>query len=347
MKTYAQFSIQALNSFNIEAISPKIYFPSSLLELTELANINLASFYIMGEGSNTLFCDKQAPVIIKPDFKGIELKEDEHHFYANVACAENWHELVEFCIKRGIFGLENLALIPGSVGAAPVQNIGAYGVEVADFIDSVSWFDFSKKKLVEYKNSQCQFAYRDSIFKQRLKGKGVITHVYLKFPKAWQPILSYQGLNTLNSPASAEDIMLKVIELRQYKLPDPSVLANAGSFFKNPIVSSGTFKTLLQQYPQMPYYLQSDDDVKLAAGWLIEQAGLKGFRQGDAGVHEKQALVLVNYAHSSGKNITDLSFYIQKQVMAKFDIILVPEVRFVGQNGEIDAITARSSSESN
>lgn len=337
MKTHLQFSVKALNSFNIQAIAPKIFFPTSLVELTELANKNFTHFYVLGEGSNTLFCDEKTPVLIKPSFKGIELTEDNDSFYVKVACAENWHDFVEYCVNKKIYGIENLALIPGSAGAAPVQNVGAYGVEVGDFIDKVSWFDFSQQALVNYSNAQCKFSYRDSIFKQKLNGRGVITHVYFKFPKIWHPIISYQGLSCLTPPVSAQDIMQKVIQLRQEKLPDPKVLANAGSFFKNPMVTNACFKALQQKYPAMPFYPQSNGNVKLAAGWLIEQAGLKGFKEGDVGVHEKQALVLINYADALGEDIVKLAKHIQQQVMKQFNVQLQAEVRFITQQGEVDS----------
>lgn len=330
MKIFFNYSLKACNTFNIKSVTAKIYFPENLEQLLQITIQDSESFYVLGEGSNTLFCQQQAPIIIKPNFMGIEINDDTEHVRVSVACAQNWHEFVEFCLDNGIYGLENLALIPGSVGAAPVQNIGAYGVEVGDFIEHVSWFDFKSQKMVNYNHKQCQFSYRNSIFKQVLNGQGVITHVHFKFPKIWQPVLSYQGLNDLPRPISAQDIMLNVIKLRQAKLPDPNQLPNAGSFFKNPIINEQYFSTLQQQYPNMPYYLQSNGDVKLAAGWLIEQTGLKGFRQGSVGVHEKQALVLVNYGNASGQDVVNLAQHIQQEVAAKFAIELIPEVRFIG-----------------
>ncbi len=335
MKIQHQFSLQALNSFNINAVTPKIFFPASINELVELSHLHIEQYYVLGEGSNTLFCQQTAPVIIKPSIKGISVEQDEDYFYLSVGCAENWHDLVEYCIEHEIDGLENLALIPGSVGAAPVQNIGAYGVEVERFIDCVSWFDFAKQEVIEFSHNECQFGYRESIFKQQLKSSGVITHVHFKLPKVWQPVLSYQGLNELVPPVSASDVMLKVIQLRQSKLPDPKELANAGSFFKNPVVSATLFSDLQQQYPEMPHYPQKNGQVKLAAGWLIEKSGLKGYRIGDVGVHEKQALVLVNYHKASGQNIAELAHYIQKRVKQKFNILLNTEVRFIGEQGEV------------
>ena len=329
MKIRTNFPLLAFNSFNIPAITPEIFLPASLNEISELTSDKISQCYILGEGTNTLFCQPSAPIIIKPNLMGIEVVESEKHFQVSVACAENWHEFVKFCIDNGMYGLENLALIPGSVGAAPVQNIGAYGVEVSDFIARVSWYDFSRQKLVEFSQAECQFGYRNSLFKQALSGKGIITHVHFILPKLWQPVVSYQGLNDLGEIVTPTQIMAKVIELRQSKLPDPKQLPNAGSFFKNPVISKQIFQTIQQKYDSMPFYQQPNGDVKLAAGWLIEQTGLKGFRHKGVGVHEKQALVIVNYASNCGQDIVELAQLIQTKVMDQFGINLEPEVRFI------------------
>lgn len=337
MIVYHQFSLQALNSFNIKAVTPKIFFPTSIAELTAISPQDLAQSYVLGEGSNTLFCEQVAPVIVNPNIKGIAVEEGGDNFLLTVGCAENWHNFVKYCVDNEIYGLENLALIPGSVGAAPVQNIGAYGIEVERFINRVSWFDFSTRKLVEYSQVECQFGYRESIFKRQLNAKGVITHVHFKIPKRWQPVLNYQGLNELEPSVSAKGIMTKVIELRESKLPDPKILANAGSFFKNPIVSKSCCSLLQQQYPDIPHYTQDDGCVKLAAGWLIEKSGLKGYRVDDVGVHSRQALVLVNYNNASGQDIAILAQYVRQKVLAKFNIALDTEVRFIGAEGEVNS----------
>lgn len=340
MKIRTNFGLQALNSFHVPATTAEILFPSSIQELAELSADKVASAYILGEGSNTLFCQPQAPTIIKPNLMGIEVLEQEDCFKVTAACAENWHEFVLYCIERGMYGLENLALIPGSIGAAPVQNIGAYGIEVAKFIDSVTWFDFATKKQTHFSQAECQFGYRNSIFKELLNGQGIITHVNFSLPKKWQAINSYQGLSTLPEPVTPQMILSKVIELRQAKLPEPKHLPNAGSFFKNPVLEKANFEHLLQQYPTMPFYPQSNGDVKLAAAWLIEQSGLKGYRDGGVGVHDKQALVIVNYAGCAGEKIVALSQLIQDKVREKFSIELVPEVRFiVSANDQHNAIT--------
>jgi UDP-N-acetylmuramate dehydrogenase len=335
MKSHQHFSLQKNNSFAIIATTPVIYYPKDDQELKLLTSVTQGSFYILGEGSNTLFVEDVTPVIIKPDFLGINVSETNDYYEVSAACSENWHDLVCFCINQGINGLENLALIPGSVGAAPVQNIGAYGVEIADFIESVTWFDFSKNKSQELTNAQCQFDYRNSIFKHHLKNKGIITNVTLRFTKNWRAKLSYQGLNHLSENCSAVDIMNTVIELRNSKLPDPKIIPNAGSFFKNPVVCAEQFKLLKNRYPELPFYPQDNGSVKLAAGWLIEKAELKGYQMNGVAVHDKQALVLTNIDSAKGEHIKNLAIYVQKTVFEFFGISLQPEVRMIAEHGEV------------
>jgi UDP-N-acetylmuramate dehydrogenase len=335
MKSHQHFSLQKNNSFAIIATTPVIYYPKDDLELKLLTSVTQGSFYILGEGSNTLFVEDITPVIIKPDFLGINVSETNDYYEVSAACSENWHDLVCFCINLGINGLENLALIPGSVGAAPVQNIGAYGVEIADFIESVTWFDFSKNKSQHLTNAQCQFDYRNSIFKHNLKNKGIITNVTLRFTKNWQAKLSYQGLNHLSENCSAVDIMNTVIELRNSKLPDPKIIPNAGSFFKNPVVCAEQFKLLKNRYPELPFYPQDNGSVKLAAGWLIEKAELKGYQMNGVAVHDKQALVLTNIDSAKGEHIKNLAIYVQKTVFEFFGISLQREVRMIAEHGEV------------
>jgi UDP-N-acetylmuramate dehydrogenase len=335
MKSHQQFSLQKNNSFAIIATTPVIYYPKDNHELKLLASVTQGNFYILGEGSNTLFVEDHTPVIIKPEFLGINVSETNDYYEVTAACSENWHDLVCFCINQGINGLENLALIPGSVGAAPVQNIGAYGVEIADFIECVTWFDFDKNKSQQFTNAQCQFEYRNSIFKHNLKNKGIITHVTLRFTKNWQAKLSYQGLSLLSESCSAVDIMNTVIELRNSKLPDPKIIPNAGSFFKNPVVCAEQFKLLKDHYSELPFYPQDNGLVKLAAGWLIEKAELKGYQVNGAAVHNKQALVLTNVDSAKGEDIKNLAIFVQKKVFELFGISLQPEVRMLDAKGEI------------
>ncbi|WDE05687.1 UDP-N-acetylmuramate dehydrogenase [Thalassomonas viridans] len=336
MKSASQFQLKQSNSFNVASITPFIYQPASYSDLHELAGVVNQPFYILGEGSNTLFVEDEAPVIIRPDFKGIDIEETGEAYLVRVGAAENWHQLVTFCIEQGIYGLENLALIPGSVGAAPIQNIGAYGVEFADYCHEVEWFEFNSQSVKKLSRAECKFGYRDSIFKRELYNQGLIISVSFMFPKAWQAKLSYHGLDSLPEKVSAMEVMEQVIAIRESKLPDPDVLPNAGSFFKNPVIAEDQYQILKQKYPDMPFYPQDNKSVKLAAGWLIEHAGLKGFCRNGAGVHDKQALVLVNKLAASGKDISALAKYVQTRVLEKFGIELLPEVRIIAAKGEVE-----------
>ena len=337
MKSSHQFLLQDHNSFNVKAICPTIYFPKTVADLVQLPDLSDKVFYILGDGSNTLFVDYHAPVIIKPDFRGVTITETPNSYIVSVGAAENWHHLVCLCIEHGIYGLENLALIPGSVGAAPVQNIGAYGLELSTFCTQVKWFEFSRKKITVLNNKACNFSYRDSIFKQMLHNKGIITEVVFSLPKAWQANVSYAGLSDLGDTPSPKKIMDRVISLREAKLPNPQTLPNAGSFFKNPIVNEQQLKVLKHSYPKIPFYPQSKGLVKLAAGWLIEQAGLKGYREKGVGVHENQALVLVNYDSEHGEDLVTLAKYVQQQVLTKFDVLISPEVRMITNQEVFDS----------
>lgn len=334
MELLKDHSLQNNNSFNIICNSPKTFILKSINDLHNLPDLSLEPFYILGDGTNTLFVDDKSPLIIKPSFKGINFSETENHFKVSVAAGENWHEFVTLCIEKGINGLENLALIPGSVGAAPVQNIGAYGVEVSDFCIQVKWFDFDTQTIKALSSDDCNFSYRNSIFKQELYNKGIITEVIFEFPKNWKPNLLYAGLDTLSKNCTASSIMKKVISLRKGKLPDPKKTPNAGSFFKNPLVKESKLHELTLIYSSIPFYCQKNGDIKLAAGWLIDQAGLKGLEMKGVGIHNKQALVIVNKDNNKGTNIVALAQLVQKTVFEKFNVMLEPEVRIVTSHGE-------------
>ncbi len=334
MKSRKAYSLQDNNSFFIDTVCSEIYFPTSLDDLSALPDLSTQPFYILGDGSNTLFIDEQAPIIIKPNFTGITVTENDSAFILEVGASENWHDLVTYCVEQGMSGLENLVLIPGSVGAAPVQNIGAYGVELADYCQSVTWYDFNTQRLVVLDKQACQFSYRDSVFKQALYNKGLIISIKLYLPKYWQATLNYQGLDALPENVTSKQVMDTVIVMRQAKLPEPKVLPNAGSFFKNPLVSLSVLRQLQRQYNNVPYYQQSSDQVKLAAAWLIEQSGLKGYRQSGVGVHDNQALVLINYQQATGRQVLGLAKYVQACVKEKFNILLQPEVKMVTVQGE-------------
>ncbi|MDG1750691.1 MAG: UDP-N-acetylmuramate dehydrogenase [Thalassotalea sp.] len=330
-----QYELTQHNSFALPAICPAFYQPKTLSELEDIVPHLSSPFYILGEGSNTLFTEQATTTILQPNFKGITVKENDDFVLLSAKCGENWHELVKYCVENNYHGIENLALIPGSVGASPVQNIGAYGTELADVIDHVSWYEFDTKTLKTLDQSACQFAYRDSIFKNSLANKGFIVEVTLRLSKQWQANLTYRGLDTLPVDVSAKEVFQKVIDIRQSKLPAPDKLPNAGSFFKNPVVEIKCFNSLKEQYPDMPAYPQKDGRIKLAAGWLIEKSGLKGLRKGNVGVDKTQALVLVNYGSKDGQDIVQLAKHVQEHVLAKFDIFLQPEVRLLSSKGLI------------
>lgn len=334
MESIHQFPLKNHNSFSVQSICPTIYFIKTLADLKLLPDLSKCHYYILGDGSNTLLVEPYAPIIIKPDFKGVNITEKADSFVVSVGAGENWHQLVCSLLDQNIYGLENLALIPGSVGAAPVQNIGAYGVEFSDFCQQVKWFDFASQTLKTLSKQDCQFSYRNSVFKKSLYNQGIITEVVFNFPKLWRANLSYAGLNELGTDPTAAQVMARVIMLRQAKLPDPIKLPNAGSFFKNPIVNEEKLALLKKIYPSIPYYPQDKGEVKLAAGWLIEKAGLKGYSDNGVGVHEHQALVLVNYESDTGIAIVMLAKYVQQQVFQKFDILISPEVRIVTEQGE-------------
>lgn len=336
-----QYDLSRHNSFAFPAICPAFYQPHSLSELDAILEELTSPFYILGAGSNTLFTEAKTTTILQPAFKGISVNEDGDSVLVSAQCGENWHALVSFCVDNQYYGIENLALIPGSVGAAPVQNIGAYGTELADVIEYVLWYEFESKSIKKLNRSACQFAYRDSIFKNQLAGKGLIVEVTIRLAKQWQANLTYRGLDELPGDVTAKDVFDKVIAIRRAKLPDPEILPNAGSFFKNPVVEKHIFEALKKRYPNIPAYPQENNKVKLAAGWLIEQSGLKGFRDGEVGVAETQALVLVNYASKHGQDIIHLAQYVQKQVLAKFEIFLQAEVRLLSSKGLIELTQPR------
>ncbi|MDG1253055.1 MAG: UDP-N-acetylmuramate dehydrogenase [Schleiferiaceae bacterium] len=291
---------------------------------------------LLGGGSNMLLCADVPGTTARIAWKGRKvIRETEDHVWLEVAAGESWHETVRFCVGKDWSGLQNLSLIPGLVGAAPVQNIGAYGVELSDSFDCLRFFDWENGEIHPMDAVDCGFSYRDSVFKNRLKGQGVILSVTFRLTKrnhtfqttygAIQEELSSRGLQP-----SVESISDAVMAIRQSKLPDPKVLGNSGSFFKNPALPSAQVSALAQRYPEIPQYPQANGTVKVAAGWLIEQAGWKGKRVGNVGMHARQALVLVNYGGASGPEIWAYAQHVQASVSELFGIDLEAEVNLIG-----------------
>lgn len=327
-------SLRHLNTFGVEALAHaylKLGDVEMLRAIRDDQKLTQLPRLVLGGGSNMLLTADFPGLVVHVDLHGIDvIREDDNATYLRVAAGENWHQFVQWTLAHGFSGLENLSLIPGSVGAAPIQNIGAYGVEVKDFIHSVSAFDFVSGEIVTLTRDQCAFAYRDSIFKHELRDRAVIVDVTFALPKQWQANTNYADVTqelqarVITSP-TARDVSDAVIAIRQRKLPDPAVIGNAGSFFKNPLVPAAQRDALLQQHPQMVSYPQTDGSFKLAAGWLIDQCGWKGRSLGAAGVYEKQALVLVNRGGATGHEIWQLAQAIQTDVLARFGVQLEAE----------------------
>lgn len=269
------------------------------------------------------------------------MEERADSWHLHVGAGENWHHLVQFTLEKGMPGLENLALIPGCAGSSPIQNIGAYGIElkhVCEYVDCIELATGTAKRLTA---EQCRFGYRDSIFKHEYQDRYVIVAVGLRLSKDWQPVLTYGDLTRLDpATVTARDVFDSVCHMRMTKLPDPKVNGNAGSFFKNPVISSENAKVFLEGWPAAPHYPQADGSVKLAAGWLIDQCQLKGTSVGGAAVHQQQALVLINQRDATSDDVVQLAHYVRQRVGEKFNVWLEPEVRFIGCTGEVNAVEA-------
>lgn len=330
--------LKARNSLGVSARAR--YFTSVRIQPQLQAALRWAMendqpWLLLGGGSNMVLAGDVPGLVISLETTGRRLvHEDDEHVWVRVQAGENWHELVRWTLEQGWYGLENLSLIPGTVGAAPVQNIGAYGIELKDVLEQVLVLDALDFGLKQLSVEECQFGYRDSLFK-REPGRRVILSIDLRLRKTAQLQLEYGPLRAelerrgISQP-SAMDVSDAVIAVRQSKLPDPAALGNAGSFFKNPVISAEQAAQLKQQYPHMVQYLLANGEVKLAAGWLIEQAGWKGKRQGDAGVHEQQALVLVNYGTASGADVLALAADIQADILQRFAVLLEIEPVVIG-----------------
>jgi UDP-N-acetylmuramate dehydrogenase len=334
MKIEQDFSLKRFNTFSIDVKSKYYASLKTNEEIAELFNskvFNENPYFILGGGSNILFKDDYEGLIIQIEQNGlIKIDDFDNKFLIEVSAGHNWHEFVAYCLKNNLYGLENLALIPGKVGAAPVQNIGAYGIEQKDYFYSLKGFDLQNKTFTELNKDDCKFGYRDSIFKHELKDRFIITSVKYKLDKSFRPNLSYKELDDeikkSDNPTNPQSIFETVIKLRQSKLPDPKILGNAGSFFKNPIISEKSFEELKSKYSNIKGFEIQSGDYKLSAAWMIESNGWKGKRLGDAGVYEKHALILINYGNAKASDILELSDKISQSVYDKFNVILEKEV---------------------
>lgn len=326
------FSLKPYNTFGFD-VKARYFAKANTIEKI-LYSINFSFYnklpiFVLGGGSNVLLLSDIDGVVINPSIPGIELRgETADRVTLRIGAGIVWDDFVAFAVQRGLGGIENLSGIPGHVGAAPVQNIGAYGVEVKDAILKVEAIDIAQRKPIEFGKDDCRFGYRDSLFKSALKGKVIITHVWFTLSKNPVFTLSYGNLKDYfgTGEVTLSGIRKAILEIRSAKLPDPAELGNAGSFFKNPIIPVEQYTKLKERYPDIPSYTISDKQVKLPAGWLIERAGWKGKRMGNCGVHDKQALVLVNYGNATGKDLLELAQAIGKTVEERFGITLQMEV---------------------
>ena len=334
---HTNFSLKKFNTFGIEAKAKRFVAVESVAALTYVLKENLEERkFILGGGSNMLLTQDIDALVIHIDLKGKKIVQ-ENDDWVWVACqaGENWHEFVLWTLSQNYGGLENMSLIPGNVGTTPVQNIGAYGAEIKDTMISCDAMKIDTFEMKTFSNADCHFGYRESIFKQEAKDQYIITSVVFQLTKrnhkintAYGDIQAELAKNGIENP-TIKDVSNAVIAIRQSKLPDPKELGNSGSFFKNPILLKTDFKKIHAQFPEMKYYEVSESAVKVPAGWLIEQAGFKGKRFGDAGIHKNQALVLVNYGNATGQEILAVSKDIQKTIFEKFGIHIEAEVNVI------------------
>jgi UDP-N-acetylmuramate dehydrogenase len=332
------FSLHSFNTFHIDSTARYFTEVNSIEKLKTLitsGKLNENPLLVLGGGSNLLFTGNFKGIVVHIINKGIKIiSRTDDSVIVKASAGENWHEFVTYCVNKGFGGLENLSLIPGNVGSCPIQNIGAYGVEVKDCILSIEAIDLHSGELLTFSKEECRFGYRDSIFKRDLKGKFAICSVTFKLKLNPVVHLEYGAIkqelsaNGIENPTIA-DVSKAVCSIRHSKLPDPKFLGNAGSFFKNPTVDQKFAEKLIETFPKMVSYQTGNNMVKLAAGWLIEQCGWKGFRDGDAGVHENQSLVLVNYGNATGSNILTLAHRVQNSVYERFGVKLEMEVNVI------------------
>ncbi|WP_347174624.1 UDP-N-acetylmuramate dehydrogenase [Polaribacter uvawellassae] len=335
MTILENISLKEYNTFGVEVYAKRFVIINSFYDLQQLLKTEKNLFLLSG-GSNMLLTKNIEELVVFINIKGISIdRENKNSVHITVNSGENWHDFVLWCISQDYGGIENLSLIPGNVGTCPIQNIGAYGVEVKDTITKVETLEIATGKLVTFSNADCNFGYRNSIFKNEAKGKYILTSVSFQLTKKNHQLNTSYGAietalqekNILNP--TIKDISDVVISIRKSKLPDPKEIGNSGSFFKNPVIATQQFLELQKQHSTIPSYKISETETKVPAGWLVEQCGFKGKRFGDAGVHKKQALVLVNYGNASGKEIHQLAKNIQQTVFEKFQISLEIEVNVI------------------
>ena len=344
MQIQTNASLRSYHTFSIEQSCDVLTHVSSVDDIRQVyqnAAWQALPKLMLGKGSNMLFTEHFCGVVVINQLQGIEVEESDSAWHLHVAGGEDWPSFVKWSIEQGYLGLENLALIPGCVGSSPIQNIGAYGKELQDVCEYVDVLDLESFNVQRITVQECQFGYRDSIFKRQLFGKVIIVAVGIKLDKAWQPHIEYGPLKSFTAnTVTAKEIFDQVCAVRMEKLPNPQVTGNAGSFFKNPVISQQQYQALLQQHPDLVAY-PVEDSFKVAAGWLIDHCGLKGFQQGGAQVHPNQALVLVNKDKASAEDVVSLADHVRQTVWNKYGIELEHEVRFMGKHHETNLLELR------
>ena len=335
MKVAKNPSLKTFNTFGVEASAGLMLTLENEEDLLSLPNFDPGRDFILGGGSNVLFSTDVPGTVIHNRITGREIvKTGDDHSWVEAGAGENWHELVRWTLKNGLSGLENLSLIPGLAGAAPIQNIGAYGVELAAVLEGVTAWDLSRSMWKTFSQEDCELAYRNSRFKSTEPNRFLITSIRLRLDRQYRPQLGYAGLreelSRLNiRHATAIDVSDAVIRLRQSKLPDPSTTGNAGSFFKNPVLGQESVEALLAHFPGLPTWPLDNETIKVSAAWMIEHCRLKGHRTGDAGISDQHALVIVNHGSASGEEILQLARTIQSTIFDTFGVSLEPEPRIV------------------
>jgi UDP-N-acetylmuramate dehydrogenase len=334
LKISHNISLKKYNTFGIDVSAKDFVTATSINELQKILKLNPKNLFVLGGGSNMLLTKNISDsLVIHINIKGIKKNDENPGFvFINVSAGENWHDFILWCIDNNYGGLENMSLIPGNVGTAPIQNIGAYGTELKDNFIECEAIEIETGIIKTFSKIECEFDYRNSVFKNKLKGKYIITSVTFKLTKKNHILNTAYGViekeledKNILSP-TIKDISNAIIAIRKSKLPDPKKLGNSGSFFKNPVITQQEFEIFIAKYPEAPNYKVSHNEIKIPAGWLIEKAGFKGKQYGNAGVHEKQALVLVNHGNASGKEIWNLAMKIKSTVKEKFGIEINPEV---------------------
>lgn len=339
MLIYRDYSLQLFNTLALPAQARKVVMFDHIGQLQSiqslLKNQRVKRLWVLGGGSNMVMADYIDALVVKVQNQGVRVvKKNTDSVIIEAQAGENWHQFVRYCLSQGWYGLENLALIPGTVGAAPVQNIGAYGVELQQRVHQVMAWDFEQAQFRTFNAAACEFSYRESYFKRSVPGRYLITAVQfmLSTAQSWQPVLNYPDLKdhaSLQDEITPKGVFDVVVEVRQSKLPDPKLLANAGSFFKNPVVNTAEYDTLKQRYPNLVGYAHGAAHYKLAAGWLIDHAGWKGKQSGPVGMHKNQALVLVNYGEATATEVNALVGQVKADVKTQYGVSLEQEPVFV------------------